>query len=160
MAETNEDEMLERVRRLFGDVPIRRQVAALPWRVGASGPEVMLVTSRDTGRWVLPKGWIEKGEKPWRAAEREAQEEAGVRGEVSRKPAGRYFYAKVQHIGRAKPCAVTVYPLTIERIDDDWKEKAKRNRRWFSPEDAASRVDEEDLSELILRFGLDPARAA
>lgn len=148
------------MRRLFGDVAFSRQVAALPWRVGTNGPEVMLVTSRDTGRWVLPKGWIEKGEKPWRAAEREAQEEAGVRGEVSRKPAGRYFYAKVQQIGRAKPCEVVVYPLTIDRIDDHWKEKAERKRRWFSPDDAAARVAEEDLAELIRRFGLDPARAA
>lgn len=160
MGEATRDRLLERARRLFGDVPVRQQVAALPWRIGAVGPEVMLITSRDTGRWVLPKGWVEKGEKPWRAAQREAVEEAGVRGEVSREPAGRYLYAKVQNIGRAKPCQVTVYPLTITRLDDHWKEKDQRERHWFSPDDAASRVDEEELADLIRRFGLDPARAA
>jgi 8-oxo-dGTP pyrophosphatase MutT (NUDIX family) len=160
MSEVPDNQLIERVRRLFGDVPLGRQVAALPWRVGAHGPEIMMVTSRDTGRWVLPKGWVEKDEKLWRAAEREAHEEAGVKGEISREPVGRYFYAKVQQIGRAKPCEVIVYPLTITKLCDDWKEKGKRERRWFEPEEAASLVDEEDLAELIRRFGLDAARAA
>jgi|CXWK01.1.fsa_nt_gi 8-oxo-dGTP pyrophosphatase MutT (NUDIX family) len=160
MGDDTRDNLLERARRLFGDARVRQQVAALPWRVGSAGPEIMLITSRDTGRWVLPKGWVEKGEKPWRAAQREAYEEAGVRGEVSRKPAGRYLYAKVQQIGRAKPCEVTVFPLTISRLYDSWKEKDQRQRQWFTPEDAAARVDEEELADLIRRFGLDPARAA
>lgn len=160
MSEITDNHLIERVRRLFGDVPVGLQVAALPWRVGANGPEIMLVTSRDTGRWVLPKGWVEKDEKLWRAAEREAHEEAGVRGEISRDPAGRYFYAKVQQVGRAKPCEVIVYPLTITKLCDDWKEKGKRERRWFSPEEAARSVDEEDLAQLLRRFGQDPARAA
>ena len=160
MSEAPDNQLMDRVRRLFGDVPLGRQVAALPWRAVAAGAEIMMVTSRDTGRWVLPKGWVEKGEKLWRAAEREAHEEAGVRGDISHEPAGRYFYAKVQKIGRAKPCEVIVYPLTITGLDDDWKEKGKRERRWFAPEEAAGLVDEEDLAELIRRFGQDPARAA
>lgn len=152
MNETD-DTFEERAQRLFGDVTIRLQVAALPWRRSFNGSEVLLITSRDTGRWVLPKGWVEKDEKPWRAAEREAVEEAGVSGEVGREPIGRYLYAKVQKMGRAKACEVHVYPLAVAKIADDWRERDQRERRWFCPQDASSRVDEPDLAELIQRFG-------
>ena len=133
MGEAVGKELVELSRKLFGDAP-KLQVAALPWRVGVSGPEIMLITSRDTGRWVLPKGWIESGEKPWRAAAREAEEEAGLSGDVSRKEAGHYLYAKVRQIGKARPCAVAVFPLTVTAVADTWKEAGQRNRLWFAPE--------------------------
>lgn len=120
----------------------------------------MLITSRDTGRWVLPKGWVEKDEKLWRAAEREAEEEAGLQGEVSRKHAGRYFYAKVMKIGPAVACEVVVYPLLVAKIADDWKEKGMRERNWFPVAEAADLVDEPELREIIRRFGKDPAAHA
>lgn len=159
MGEALDTKLVELSRKLFGDTP-RLQVAALPWRVGINGPEIMLITSRDTGRWVLPKGWIESGEKPWRAAEREAQEEAGIAGDVSRKEAGRFLYAKVKFIGRATPCEVVVYALTVASVAERWKEAGERERRWFSPEQAAALVDEPGLTELILNFGKDPAAHA
>lgn len=159
MGEALDNKLIELSRRLFGDTP-KLQVAALPWRIGSSGPEIMLITSRDTGRWVLPKGWIESGEKPWRAAEREALEEAGVSGDVSRKEAGRFLYAKVKFIGRATPCEVVVYALTVTAVADHWKEVGQRDRKWFAPEDAASLVDEPGLAKLILEFGKDPAAHA
>ena len=70
------NQLVERVRRLFGKVPCRLQVAALPWRTAGDGVEIMLITSRDTGRWVLPKGWPENDENLYDAAAREAAEEA------------------------------------------------------------------------------------
>jgi 8-oxo-dGTP pyrophosphatase MutT (NUDIX family) len=148
-----DNHLVERLRRLFGDPACRVQVAALPWRKGPQGVEVMLITSRDTGRWVLPKGWPEKREAFWDAAAREAAEEAGLSGEVARKPAGRYFYSKAMSSGRDIPCEVLVYPLKVETVADKWKEKRERSRKWVSPAEAQRLVNEADLGELISAFG-------
>ncbi|HEX2018774.1 MAG TPA: NUDIX hydrolase, partial [Aurantimonas sp.] len=72
----------------------RKQFAALPFRTDADGVEVLLVTSRDTGRWVIPKGWPMKNRRPHRAAAIEAFEEAGVVGKASKVPMGTYDYDK------------------------------------------------------------------
>ncbi|MGE0282928.1 MAG: NUDIX hydrolase [Rhizobiaceae bacterium] len=152
MNQLTSNHLVERARRLFGDSPSKLQVAALPWRVGHRGVEVMLVSSRDTGRWVLPKGGVKKDEKLWRGAEREAEEEAGIRGKVSRREAGRYFYAKVQWIGQAVPCEVIVYPLEVMTMSDTWKEIGDRTRRWMSCVDAAASVEEPELTDLIRTF--------
>lgn len=152
MNQVTSNHLVERARRLFGNSPCKLQVAALPWRIGDDGIEVMLVTSRDTGRWVLPKGGVDKDEKLWRGAEREAEEEAGIRGKISRRDAGRYFYAKVQLIGAAIPCEVIVYPLEVKREADTWKEMTDRTRQWMRPTEAAAVVDEPDLASLILSF--------
>src|SRR5689334_18106679 len=89
------NQLMERVRRLFGRPVSRLQVAALPWRKSADHVEIMLITSRDTGRWVLPKGWPEEAEALSDAAAREAKEEAGISGAIARIEAGRYFYSKI-----------------------------------------------------------------
>lgn len=146
------DQLIDRARRLFGDVECKRQVAALPWRTVADGVEVMLITSRDTGRWVLPKGNLDKGEKPWRGAEREAMEEAGVSGTISHQDVGRYYYAKVRLIGRAIPCEVLVFPLATSDVADKWDESSERKRRWMKPALAADMVDEPDLAALLRDF--------
>lgn len=156
---SSDTQFVDRVRRLFGDAPCKLQVAALPWRSTGNGVEVMLITSRDTGRWVLPKGWVEKDEKLWRAAEREAEEEAGLTGQMARNEAGRYFYAKVMKIGPAVACEVKVYPLEVTAVADKWKEKGMRERQWFAAAEAARLVDEPDLGDIIRRFGEDPATA-
>lgn len=155
MNQVTNNHLVERARRLFGDATPKLQVAALPWREGESGTEILLVTSRDTGRWVMPKGGIEDGEELWDGAAREAEEEAGVTGAISRREAGRYFYAKVKLVGKAQPCEVIVYPLEVLQAADDWKESGCRTRRWFSPTEAANSVAEPELAELILSFGQD-----
>lgn len=160
MAETPSHSLAERIRRLFGDTSCKLQVAALPWRVEDGRLEVLLVTSRDTGRWVLPKGWAEKGESLSAAAAREAREEAGVKGSSSTRDAGRYFYAKVQRNGPALPCEVVVYPFEVMKLAEQWKEMTERRRQWFTPEDAADAVNEPDLAELIRRFGRSVSDAA
>ena len=152
--------LVERVRRLFGKAPCRLQAAALPWRMTADGVEIMLITSRDTGRWVLPKGWPEGAEDLSEAAAREAGEEAGLSGAVSRREAGRYFYAKTLSSGQDVPCEVLVFPLEVDNVADKWREKGQRKRKWVSPVEAARMLNEPDLCKLIVAFGGDPRRFA
>ncbi len=152
--------LLETVRRFFGRSPCRLQVAALPWRKAGDGVEVLLITSRDSGRWILPKGWPEGAEEFYDAAAREAVEEAGLAGAVSHSEAGRYFYSKTLASGDEVACEVLVYPLEVDAVSDKWKEKRQRVRKWVSVAQAARMVAEPDLSRLIAAFGADPRKFA
>lgn len=152
--------LVERVRRLFGKASCRLQVAALPWRQTDAGIEVMLITSRDTGRWVLPKGWPEGTEEFCEAAAREAGEEAGLSGAVARREAGRYRYAKVLSSGEEVPCEVIVFPLEVDHVAEKWKERRQRKRKWVTPAEAARMINEPDLCKLISAFGADPRKYA
>jgi 8-oxo-dGTP pyrophosphatase MutT (NUDIX family) len=150
----------QRVRRLFGAERCRLQVAALPWRKTDDGIEVMLITSRDTGRWVLPKGWPEEDEPLYDAAAREAFEEAGISGDIAQKTAGSYFYNKVHSSGAESPCEVRVFPLEVKEVASKWREKGQRKRKWVKPREATRMVNEPDLVKLIARFAADPSRYA
>lgn len=128
----------------------RIQVAALPLRASRkNGIQILLVTSRDTGRWVPPKGWPMEGRAPWSAARIEALEEAGVIGTMSDEPLGSYSYLKRLEDGEVVPCRVSIYPLFVTRLKSAWKERKERNRRWFSIDQAAEAVDEPDLSRIL-----------
>ncbi len=133
-----------------------RQVAALPYRTEGTGPEarveVLLVTSRGSGRWVVPKGNISGRMTPHQAAEREAEEEAGVRGALCPTPIGSYRYRKLRGSGASLMVDVDVYPLALTSELASWKEDHERTRRWFSLADAAGAVDEPDLGDLIRTF--------
>lgn len=142
----------DRVRLLFGGAPRHVQAAALPWRNGPNGIELMLITSRDTGRWILPKGWPEGEEDLWEAAAREASEEAGVEGSISPEAAGTYFYGKALESGFIRRCEVRVFPLEVSRMARKWPEKSVRTRKWVAPGEAAAMVEEQDLGELLVAF--------
>ena len=145
--------LAERVRRLFGGAPCHIQVAALPWRRSVTGDvEIMLVTSRGTGRWVLPKGWPEAGESLANAAAREAGEEAGIDGTVDMIEAGIYFYDKTLRSGAERRCEVRVFPLEVAHVAEEWPERGQRRRRWYGAADAARLVAERDLGQIISRF--------
>ena len=152
------DLLAERVRRLFGTVPCRLQVAALPWRRRDDDLEIMLITSRDTGRWVLPKGWPEAREPLCQAALREAGEEAGLSGTIATIEAGRYFYAKALSSGEEVPCEVLVFPLQVAGVAERWKEKRSRTRKWVPASEAVGMVNEPDLGQIIAYFCADPER--
>jgi 8-oxo-dGTP pyrophosphatase MutT (NUDIX family) len=128
---------------------IERQVAALPYRKHGKGVDVLLVTSRETKRWIIPKGWPMKGKKDWNAAAMEAFEEAGVEGRIGKKSLGSYSYDKRTKSGITMPCEVIVYPLDVVAILGDWPEKQERRRKWFPAEEAAKHVDEEGLKAII-----------
>jgi 8-oxo-dGTP pyrophosphatase MutT (NUDIX family) len=127
------------------------QYAALPYRVG-EGLEILLITSRGTGRWVLPKGWPMRGRTAHSAAAREALEEAGVKGDVGRIAIGRYSYGKRLKNGAVLACTVEVYPLAVDRQLKRWPEQGQRSFSWFSPTEAAELVDEVELAALIQSF--------
>ena len=127
----------------------RRQVAALPLRLAKNGAiEILLVTSRDTGRWIIPKGWTSKRIKDCKAAAREAREEAGVKGKILREAIGTYRYIK-RELGNGALIEVRVFLLKVSKRCKRWPEKRERRRAWFDIEDAASRVSDPELSILI-----------
>jgi 8-oxo-dGTP pyrophosphatase MutT (NUDIX family) len=126
------------------------QVAALPVRFDADGTvEILMITSRGTGRWIIPKGWPMRGRKMHEAAAREAMEEAGITGKIGKKPIGRYTYEK-QFKDGSDQCEVIVYALKFERQLLAWREKGQRRVGWFSIPEAAARVQETGLREIIL----------
>ena len=135
------------------------QFAALCWRRRKKRVEVLLVTSRETGRWIAPKGWPIEGLAPAGAAAREAWEEAGARGRVDELCLGIYTYVKALRedgeVVGGLPCAVAVFPLEVEKLARDFPEAGQRRRRWMSRRKAASRVTEPELARLIAAF--DPA---
>ena len=128
------------------------QYAVLPFRPGPTGLEILLITSRETKRWVMPKGWPMKKKKPHETAATEALEEAGVEGAVAKDAIGVYRYDKRLKSGKLKPTEVTVFPFRVEVERDKWPEMKERERRWFAPAEAASLVDEPELKALICAF--------
>jgi len=158
VSHSTRNRLLERVRTLFGGVPCRVQVAALPWRLSERGVEIMLITSRGSGRWVLPKGWPERAEELPDAAAREAAEEAGLSGAIARQKVGCFYYGKQAANGAEWRCEVHVFPLEVDGVAEKWPERKHRRRKWFSVEEAASSVAERDLGELIAAFGVNPRR--
>ncbi|QFY59160.1 NUDIX hydrolase [Rhizobium grahamii] len=146
--------------RLASDVqlmfrrPPRQQYAALCYRVSkkSGSLEVLLLTSRDTGRWVIPKGWPMDGKTSYEVAAREAYEEAGVRGTVESETIGCYHYPKVLKNGLKVTCKVQVYVLEVSTLAKNFKEKGERRTEWVSCEEAAKRVQESELSALFLLF--------
>jgi 8-oxo-dGTP pyrophosphatase MutT (NUDIX family) len=129
------------------------QYAALPYReTGKSKLEVMLVTSRGTHRWIIPKGWPKIGLPSYQTAKEEAFEEAGVSGKVSKRRIGAYLYTKTLKKGDSARCNVHVFPLRVDRQHKKWPEKNQRRTRWFKPAQAAKVVQEPNLRRIIRKF--------
>lgn len=129
------------------------QYAALPYRIARRRVEIMLITSRETRRWVVPKGWPMKGLKPHDAAAVEAAEEAGLIGEIDDRPIGSYNYLKRLKAGQSIAVQVSVYPFRVQAQVESWKEQGQREFRWFRYQKAASLVAEPSFRKLIRQFG-------
>jgi 8-oxo-dGTP pyrophosphatase MutT (NUDIX family) len=132
------------------------QYAALPYRLGEH-LEILLITSRQTGRWILPKGWPIRGKKPHVCAAQEAIEEAGVKGRIGKSAVGSYHYLKRLPNDAAIPCSVQVFPLMVQRQSKRWPEQGQRSFGWFDAADAAALVEEEELGDLIEAFAAQQA---
>jgi 8-oxo-dGTP pyrophosphatase MutT (NUDIX family) len=129
----------------------RPQYGALPYR-RAPDLEILLVTSRETGRWVIPKGWPVRSKSGRRTAAVEALEEAGVEGVVAKQSLGEFDYPKTLKTGANQPCRVTVFALEVVTQRDAWREQTQRSTRWFGWEAAAEAVQEPGLKQIILDF--------
>jgi 8-oxo-dGTP pyrophosphatase MutT (NUDIX family) len=129
------------------------QFAALPWRRTPEGVSILLITSRETRRWLIPKGWPMKHKTPAEAAAQEAYEEAGVIGVIGHEPLGFYGYAKQLTRSKAIDVEVTVFGMEVLVERQDWPERDEREKHWFTPDEAATLVDEPALQDLIRAFG-------
>jgi 8-oxo-dGTP pyrophosphatase MutT (NUDIX family) len=133
------------------------QSGAICCRVERGGRlSVLLITSRDTGRWVIPKGTLEKKEKPYRCAQREALEEAGIMGRVRKRPLGYYTYLK----DNETPLTVSIHLLRLKNEVDQFQERAQgqkiwRQKIWISPAEAALLVEEPELQALFRSIDAD-----
>ena len=136
-----------KLARILGKRPAEMQVAALC--LNSKTGEVLLITSRGTGRWIVPKGWPMAGRSLAEAAMQEAWEEAGVTGRVGPAEIGRYHYDKEQDRGFAIPVEVRVFPLYVDQVEGDFPERDERRRRWFAPQEAARMVAESGLKHIL-----------
>jgi 8-oxo-dGTP pyrophosphatase MutT (NUDIX family) len=133
--------------------PPSLQVGALCWRrTGRGALKILLITSRDTGRWVIPKGWPMRRRSEAEAAAREAFEEAGVRGEIAPRSFGLFAYAKGLGQGRTQLCVVRVYPLEVREMLRKYPETGQRRSKWFPADKAARKVSEPELAALMRAF--------
>jgi 8-oxo-dGTP pyrophosphatase MutT (NUDIX family) len=162
---------LKRIRR--GEIPrkprkrkirpaLRVQYAALPYRfTPAAALEILLVTTRTSKRWIIPKGWPIKGLRPPKSAAREAFEEAGIRGKIGTKSMGVFTYDKMldQH-GILVNCEVKVFPLLVKRQSETWPEFEQRLTQWVEPGKAVSLIKEPELKKLVTTFAKRVAAAA
>ena len=130
--------------------PYGRQVAALCTRKGKNEKEVLLVTSRRRGRWIVPKGWPMEGKTFPETALEEAWEEAGVRkGHIKGDMLGTYTYKKLQRNGTTLPCVVDVYSVKVDELKDKFPESKERTRCWVPQFEAVDLVSEPELKEII-----------
>ena len=125
------------------------QAAALCLRDGADGPEVLMVTSLRTRRWILPKGWPMKGRSLAEAAAQEAWEEAGVRGRVDPAEIGAFTYMKMRKTGTPVPCRCSLFRVHVDELAPDWPERKRRARRWMPVAEAADLVAEQELRAVL-----------
>jgi len=114
----------------------------------------MLITTRQAGRWILPRGWPVKGKTPAQTATQEAFEEAGVVGRIDPRPVGEYRYLKVLPDGSSNDCVVTLFSLHVRGTLVQWPEQAERKRRWHALAQASEVASEGQLAHLLatLRF--------
>ena len=131
---------------------VRTQFAALCYRVKGDKVQVLLVTSRGSGRWIVPKGWPINGKTPFDSAAQEAWEEAGVVGRAEPRPLGLYSYIKTSGSEAGLPCVAMVYPVRVKSLSKDYPEKGERKRKWASRKKAAAMVGEPELARILRDF--------
>lgn len=134
-----------------GKTDVRSQFAALCWRIKDGAVQVCLVTSRGSGRWILPKGWPMHKQTPAQAAATEAWEEAGVTGKPIDTCLGVYSYLKPLD-DTVTPVLVMVYPVKVKKVHSKWPERKQRKRRWLHPKKAAKRLSDPGLAQIVATF--------
>lgn len=137
----------------FAKRDLRTQFGALCYRVQKEETQVLLITSRTSKRWIIPKGWPIEGETPAQSAATEAYEEAGVSGKSTNLCVGMYSYTKIlEDVDDSLPCAVSVFPIRVKKLLEKYPEVKLRKRKWFSTKKAAGLVKEPELRKIIKHF--------
>lgn len=131
---------------------LKRQHAVLPYVVVDGEVRVLMLTSRETKRWVIPKGWPKKKMTPYDLGALEAYEEAGLKGQVYNQPIGSYHYVKILKDGSETLCRVDVYPMLVKSQLLKWPEKGQRKLTWMSPARASRLVQEQELGWILKSF--------
>lgn len=131
---------------------VRTQFGALCYRIQNDKIEILLITSRGTGRWIIPKGWPMDGETPANAAATEAFEEAGAEGKPSNVCLGIYSYMKSLPKNDSMPCVVAVFPFRVKKLLKNFPEAGQRKRKWVSQKKAAALISDPELAQLIGNF--------
>lgn len=133
--------------------PARVQVAAICYSGKGDDRKVLMITSRETKRWILPKGWPIDGLAANAAAAQEAWEEAGVKAAtIASEPIGSYDYDKRLDSGATVPCIAQVYAIEVDHLEDQFPEADERTRKWVTSKDAAQMVDEPGLQAILHNF--------
>lgn len=140
-----------RIRALH-KTDVRSQFGALCYRVKRGKVQVLLITSRRRGRWIVPKGWPMDRRTPAQSAAQEAWEEAGVTGEAHDRCLGLFSYAKQYQGMGTLPCVVMVYAVQVARLSARFPERGQRRRKWFSLKKAATKVSEPELARILRSF--------
>ena len=149
-------------RRKKAKLAVRMQYGVLPYRFSQDAAlEILLVTTRGTRRWIVPKGWPIKGLSPVKSAAREAFEEAGVTGRIGAKPIGVFAYDKLlDEAGGTTACEVKLYPLLVKRQSHVWPESHQRTTQWVEPSKAIAMIKEAGLKKIVATFAKRAAAAA
>jgi 8-oxo-dGTP pyrophosphatase MutT (NUDIX family) len=149
-------------RRRKVKLAVRMQYGVLPYRFSQDAAlEILLVTTRGTRRWIVPKGWPIKGLSPAKSAAREAFEEAGVTGRIGAKPIGFFAYDKLlDEAGGTTMCEVKIYPLLVKRQSHVWPESHQRTTQWVEASRAIAMIKESGLKKIVASFAKRAAAAA
>jgi len=139
------------VDRAASRVPVV-QYGALPWRRTPDGLQILLITTRNTRRWIVPKGWPEAGRSPQECAAQEAFEEAGVSGAVAKEAIGVFNYKKQLKSGQMINCQIRIYAMEVSAVAAGWPEKNARRTKWCQLAEALTLVDDPGLRRIIARF--------
>ena len=131
---------------------VRSQFASLCYRIKNGKVQILLITSRGTGRWIIPKGWPIDGLTPAASAAQEAWEEAGVTGKPRDLCLGLFSYRKVVGAEPNLPCVAMVYPLRVKALAKVYPEAGERKRKWVSRKKAAEMVHEPELARILRDF--------
>ena len=132
----------------FGQVPFKRQGAALPFRILEDGRIEVLLIRRQNRPWGIPKGGVDPGRTLRNTAMNEAAEEAGLHGELLEEPLGDFVYQK-----QRGECLVTVYGMRVTKMDDYWLEQPFRERKWFGIEEALTLIGRKEIQPMIAKLG-------
>ncbi|MEO9772768.1 NUDIX hydrolase [Roseibium sp.] len=135
--------------------PRRLQIAALCCRQGDNEPEILLVSTRGTGRLILPKGWPEKDKPAYETAVIEAYEEAGVVGEPDSRAMGSFRSFKGLSDGLRIRTKVLVFRIRFKKQLQSFPEIGQRKLFWLPLSEAIEAVDEPALGRFLRKHRSD-----